>query len=142
MMCVGFGCTRAPEPDSQTTAASEGIEIPLLQTQALIRDDKVYLRFDHPLIESPEFPLATLGPEDRLEPAELELIAQWAAQRPDPEYPITAHSDRDIEDAMNRPEFRPAYESRWLAVLDRSNVRQPDDRPEVLLLVELPKTSP
>ncbi len=47
-----------------------------------------------------------------------------------------------VEKAMNKPEFRAAYETRWLAVLDRSNVRTPLDRPEVLMLVELPSTSP
>lgn len=40
--------------------------------------------------------------------------------------------------AMNSERFRPEYESRWLVLLDRSNVRQPTDRPKVLLKVELP----
>jgi hypothetical protein len=39
-------------------------------------------------------------------------------------------------------QLQPAHESRWLAVLDRSKVRQPTDRPEIVLLVELPSTSP
>lgn len=43
--------------------------------------------------------------------------------------------------AMKDDTFRPAYESRWLGVFDRSNVRQPTDRPKILLLVELPKSS-
>ncbi|MCA9292461.1 MAG: hypothetical protein KDA20_01460 [Phycisphaerales bacterium] len=34
--------------------------------------------------------------------------------------------------------FEPAYEARYLAVFDRSKVRSPIDRPEVLLVVELP----
>ncbi|MBL0927176.1 MAG: hypothetical protein IBJ11_05925 [Phycisphaerales bacterium] len=40
--------------------------------------------------------------------------------------------------AMNSPDFRPAYESRWLVVFDRSNIRRPTDRPRVLLQVEIP----
>jgi hypothetical protein len=44
--------------------------------------------------------------------------------------------------AMNDPAFRPAYESRWLVVFDRSNVRQPTDRPRILLRVELPSAVP
>lgn len=44
--------------------------------------------------------------------------------------------------AMNDPLFRPAYESRWLVVFDRSNVRQPTDRPRVLLRMELPSAVP
>ncbi|MFG0274252.1 MAG: hypothetical protein ACF8QF_04260, partial [Phycisphaerales bacterium] len=39
-------------------------------------------------------------------------------------------------------QLQPAHESRWLAVLDRSKVRRPTDRPEIVLLVELPSTSP
>lgn len=34
--------------------------------------------------------------------------------------------------------FEPAYEARFLAVFDRSKVRSPVERPEVLLVVELP----
>ncbi len=45
-------------------------------------------------------------------------------------------------DAMNDPAFRPAYESRWLVVFDRSNVRTPSDRPRVLLRMELPNAVP
>jgi hypothetical protein len=44
--------------------------------------------------------------------------------------------------AMNDPLFRPAYESRWLVVFDRSNVRQPTDRPRILLRMELPSAVP
>lgn len=44
-------------------------------------------------------------------------------------------------DAMDDERFAPTYESRWLAVLDRSNVRQPTDRPEVVLLIEAPPAS-
>lgn len=39
-------------------------------------------------------------------------------------------------------QLTPAHESRWLAVLDRSKVRKPTDRPDIILLVELPPTSP
>lgn len=44
--------------------------------------------------------------------------------------------------AENRPALRPAFEQRWLAVFDRSNVRSPTDRPKVLLLTELPIDRP
>lgn len=47
-----------------------------------------------------------------------------------------------VRSAMNSPDFRPSYDSRWLAVFDRSKVRLPTDRPEVLLLVELPPVRP
>ncbi|MCA9311894.1 MAG: hypothetical protein KDA21_11855 [Phycisphaerales bacterium] len=40
--------------------------------------------------------------------------------------------------SMDDERFRPEYESRWLAVFDRSNVTTPTDRPELLLLIELP----
>ena len=36
------------------------------------------------------------------------------------------------------PGLDPVYETRWLAVFDRSEVTKPNDRPRVLLLVELP----
>lgn len=36
------------------------------------------------------------------------------------------------------PGFEPAYESRWLVVLDRSNVKRPTDRPRVILQAQLP----
>lgn len=35
--------------------------------------------------------------------------------------------------------LQPAYSARWLAVLDRSNVSSPRDRPRILLLVEIPE---
>ncbi|MEO1129947.1 MAG: hypothetical protein AAFX05_09630 [Planctomycetota bacterium] len=38
--------------------------------------------------------------------------------------------------------LEPAYESRWLAVLDRSNVRKPTDRPRIVLFAELPPATP
>lgn len=55
-------------------------------------------------------------------------------------------SESDINAAMDAPgsNFRPAYESRWLVVFDRSQtengtpIRRPTDRPRVLLRVELP----
>lgn len=42
--------------------------------------------------------------------------------------------------AMDDPEnnFGPTYESRWLAVYDRSTVKRPSDRPRLIMLVELP----
>lgn len=43
------------------------------------------------------------------------------------------------QEAMMNEAFRPAYESRWLGVFDRSGVRNPTDRPRTLLLIELPK---
>lgn len=53
-------------------------------------------------------------------------------------------SDAQVRLAMNNAEtpFRPRYESRWLVVFDRSNVRKPTDRPRVLLKVELPSAVP
>lgn len=104
MICSSIGCTQTPEARPKPKPALGSVQPdPLFSaTQLQIRDDKLYMHFVHARIEAPEFPLATLGPEDRLEADELELIAQWAAQRPDPERPITAHADRDIEDETIR----------------------------------------
>jgi len=55
--------------------------------------------------------------------------------------PVDPSMDED-ERAELLNDLDPEHESRWLAVLDRSKVRQPTDRPEVVLLVELPSTSP
>ncbi len=58
--------------------------------------------------------------------------------------PIKGASDNDRLEAMDDTSvpLRPAYESRWLVVFDRSNVRRPTDRPEVLFKVELPRAEP
>ena len=40
--------------------------------------------------------------------------------------------------ATTSPGLKPAYETRWLVVFDRSEVRRPNERPRVLLQVELP----
>jgi len=58
--------------------------------------------------------------------------------------PIKGATDNDRLKAMDDTSvpLRPAYESRWLVVFDRSNVRRPTDRPEVLLKVELPRATP
>ncbi|MEM8834665.1 MAG: hypothetical protein AAGD00_02480 [Planctomycetota bacterium] len=61
---------------------------------------------------------------------------------------LRGYDPRDVEsvnlsgtgtaDAMQDPFFEPAYESRWLVLYDRSNVRKPTDRPRVLMQVEVP----
>ncbi len=56
--------------------------------------------------------------------------------------PINGSSVQERLNAMDDETFRPAYESRWLVVFDRSNVRRPTDRPNVLLQVELPRATP
>ncbi len=58
--------------------------------------------------------------------------------------PINDGSNQSKIAAMDSDDepFRPAYESRWLVVFDRSNVRRPTDRPRVLLQVELPRATP
>lgn len=63
--------------------------------------------------------------------------------------PSASPSNAEINAAMDAPgsNFRPAYESRWLVVFDRSQtengspIRRPTDRPRVLLRVELPSGS-
>lgn len=52
-----------------------------------------------------------------------------------------AGSDNNLRAALLN-ELSPAYESRWLVVFDRSNIRQPTDRPRIIMSVELPTTSP
>jgi len=56
--------------------------------------------------------------------------------------PVEGATMSAAQTAMNSDEFLPTYESRWLCVLDRSNVRSPVDRPRVLLLAELPSARP
>lgn len=77
------------------------------------------------------------------------FIAWFVLRGYDPEIIESITVDAGIGDpaervrtAMNNPDFRPTYDSRWLAVFDRSKVRLPTDRPEVLLLVELPPVRP
>lgn len=55
-----------------------------------------------------------------------------------------ATGDRTIRamDSATDPEFAPAYESRWLVVYDRSNVKRPTDRPRIILQAELPSAKP
>ncbi|MFM9959571.1 MAG: hypothetical protein ACKVZJ_16055 [Phycisphaerales bacterium] len=45
-------------------------------------------------------------------------------------------------DAMNNEKFRPTVDTRWLVVYDRSNVRNPTDRPNIILKMELPSAKP
>jgi hypothetical protein len=54
--------------------------------------------------------------------------------------PSEAQAINAMDDPAN--DFKPAYESRWLVVFDRSNVKTPTDRPRVLLQVELPSARP
>lgn len=57
--------------------------------------------------------------------------------------PNAVPTEADAILAMDQgKKFQPTVETRWLAVLDRSNVRSPLDRPRVLLLVELPSANP
>lgn len=51
---------------------------------------------------------------------------------------VSGTSEADVRDAMNSDDFRPTYESRWIVVYDRSNVRSPIDRPRILLKAQLP----
>ena len=54
----------------------------------------------------------------------------------------SANNVNDANAAMDSADFRPAYESRWLVLLDRSNVKKPTDRPRILMKVELPSAKP
>ncbi|MBL0921750.1 MAG: hypothetical protein IBJ10_06440 [Phycisphaerales bacterium] len=49
---------------------------------------------------------------------------------------VTVPNADELAFLMNQ--LSPTHESRWLAVFDRSNVRQPTDRPRLLLLTRLP----
>lgn len=55
---------------------------------------------------------------------------------------IDAEFGGNAEAAMDSEEFLPTYESRWLAVYDRSGVRIATDRPKLLKLIELPPARP
>jgi len=54
--------------------------------------------------------------------------------------PGTPLSDNpgDGDEQQTSPGLLPAFEERWMAIFDRSNVRSPTDRPRVLLMVQLP----
>ena len=54
---------------------------------------------------------------------------------------VTTGSELDAMENED-PEFAPDYESRWLVVYDRSNVKRPTDRPRVILQAELPSAKP
>jgi hypothetical protein len=56
--------------------------------------------------------------------------------------PIEDTDDPTQAMELGDPSFSPAYESRWIAVYDRSNVRRPTDRPRVLLFSRLPEAAP
>ncbi|MHC4975862.1 MAG: hypothetical protein ACYTF7_04560 [Planctomycetota bacterium] len=47
-----------------------------------------------------------------------------------------------VRTAMDESGFAPRHESRWFVVFDRSNVKQPTDRPNIVLIAQLPLTSP
>lgn len=70
------------------------------------------------------------------------FMATFVIRGYDPDIIESIEVNGDALDAMNDPLFRPAYESRWLVVFDRSNVRSPIDRPRVLLKMELPSAVP
>lgn len=57
--------------------------------------------------------------------------------------PATGSPDSRLK-SMDDPryDFGPVYESRWLAVFDRSNVKRPTDRARVVMLLEVPKATP
>jgi len=48
----------------------------------------------------------------------------------------------EAQAAMDSGKFVPTVDTRWLALLDRSSVKSPLDRPKVLVLVELPSARP
>ncbi len=51
---------------------------------------------------------------------------------------LTTPNSEDLRDLFE--DLRPSFETRWIAVFDRSGVRKPTDRPRILLLAELPPT--
>jgi len=57
--------------------------------------------------------------------------------------PTSGSADNRLK-SMDDPRynFGPVYESRWLAVFDRSNVKRPTDRARVVMLLEVPKATP
>ncbi|TVQ77564.1 MAG: hypothetical protein EA380_07250 [Phycisphaeraceae bacterium] len=65
------------------------------------------------------------------------FIATFVIRGYDPDIIESIELTGDLENDMNSDEFRPTYESRWLVVYDRSNVRSPVDRPRVLLKAQL-----
>lgn len=65
------------------------------------------------------------------------FIATFVIRGYDPDIIESIEVTGDIENDMNSDDFRPTYESRWIVVYDRSNVRSPVDRPRILLKAQL-----
>lgn len=73
------------------------------------------------------------------------FMATFVLRAYDPDVVESIETDGSLNgalDAMADDRFRPDYETRWLVVFDRSNVRSPLDRPRVLLQVQLPPATP
>ena len=99
-------------------------------------------------VDDPEERLAIFRAVSNIVTTRSDVFLAWLVLRGyDPEpterIPVTGTGNVALQqmDLQDTP-FRPAYESRWLAVLDRSNVRRPTDRARVVLLIELPRATP
>jgi len=110
-------------------------------------DDAGIVGFDP--ADDPEERLSVFRAVSNIATTRSDVFIAWFVLRGyDPEqieqFRINGTTTADALIAMDDPKsnFRPAYESRWLAVLDRSNVTRPTDRPKIVMLVELPSATP
>lgn len=112
------------------------------------RSVSAYANTDYNPSNDPEERLALFRAVSNLVSTRSDVYLAWFIVRgysPDriEQIQVTDTTAEGIATLMDTEEgFRPVYETRWLAVLDRSNIQLPTDRPRVLLLVELPPTTP
>jgi hypothetical protein len=96
--------------------------------------------------DDPEERLALYRAVSNLVSSRSDVYIAWFVIRgydPDTIEGIKVNQGQEVSAMENDdPEFAPAYESRWLVVYDRSNVKRPTDRPRVILQAELPSAKP
>ncbi len=92
-------------------------------------------------VDDPEERLAIARAVSNIASTRSDVYIAWFLLRGyDPDTIESIPVSGDPLDSLNHEDFKPEYESRWLAVYDRSNMTGPLDRPELLLLIELPLT--
>lgn len=70
------------------------------------------------------------------------FLAWFVVRGYDPDLIESIEVPGNAAEALNDERFAPTYESRWLCLFDRSNMRRPTDRPRLLMYVELPNARP
>lgn len=151
-----FPAMRTPTAGQQGTFLEIGADTSAADAnplQAAARTGSFYLSTTDNPVDDPEEKLALYRSIANIVQARSDVYIAWFIVRGyDPEtierIRVSPSGDPVVNSlsAMDLPEnnFRPAYESRWLVVFDRSQtesgtpIRRATDRPRVLLRVELP----